>query len=342
LNNVVPNDAAQLMHPSKALFQDQAMPRLLPVCDHYAGSEKLMRKAMALQVEYAEKTFNNIATFDITFDCEDGASIGNEADHANLVADLICSPENHFNRIGVRVHDLQHPHLLADLQIILSKASKQLAYLVLPKVNSAIEVIQTIKTINDISAPHTTHLIPIHVLIEGQAALADVKNIAAISQVECLSFGIMDYVSSFYGAIPGLAMQSPAQFSHPLLHKAKVDIASACHLYGKTPSHNVCTNFKDEDIVKSDALKAKMEFAFTRMWSIHPKQIPIILNAFAPQQTEVEIAIEILEKAQAQHWGPIQHQGYLHDRASYRYYWSVLQRAHRSGMQLSPAALELI
>ena len=32
-------------------------------------------------------------------------------------------------------------------------------------------------------------------------------------------------------------------------------------------------------------------------------------------------------------WGPIQFQGKLHDRASYRYYWMVVQRAKASGKQ---------
>lgn len=330
------------MHPSKALFQDQTLPRFLPVCDHYAGSEKLMRKAMALQIEYAEKNPNKLATFDITFDCEDGASVGNEQEHARLVADLINSNENRFQRIGVRVHDLHNPHFSLDLQEILPSTAHQLAYVVLPKVNHATEVLSAIEQINAISAQQTERRIPIHVLIESQAALSEVQQIAAMEQVECLSFGIMDYVSSFNGAIPAAAMHSPVQFSHPLLQKAKVDIATACHLYGKTPSHNVCTNFNDAIITESDASRAKTEFAYTRMWSIHPKQIPIIINAMAPQISELEMASAILLQAQEQHWGPIQFQGHLHDRASYRYYWSVLQRAHRTGMQLSTNALQLI
>jgi citrate lyase subunit beta/citryl-CoA lyase len=330
------------MHPSKALFQDQAIPRFLPVCDHYAGSEKLMRKAMALQIEFAETNPNKFATFDITFDCEDGASVGNEQKHARLVADLINSNENRFQRIGVRVHDLHNPHFSLDLQEILPSTADQLAYLVLPKVSHAKEVQSAIDQINAISEQHTKRRIPIHVLIESQAALAEVQSIAALIQVECLSFGIMDYVSSFNGAIPATAMHSPMQFSHPLVQKAKVEIAMACHLHGKTPSHNVCTNFNDADVTESDASRAKTEFAYTRMWSIHPKQIPLIISAMAPQTSELEMASAILLQAQEQHWGPIQFQGHLHDRASYRYYWSVLQRAHRTGMQLSTNALKLI
>lgn len=33
-------------------------------------------------------------------------------------------------------------------------------------------------------------------------------------------------------------------------------------------------------------------------------------------------------------WGPIQYKGELHDRATYRYFWSVLKRARGMGMTL--------
>jgi len=35
---------------------------------------------------------------------------------------------------------------------------------------------------------------------------------------------------------------------------------------------------------------------------------------------------------------PIQHEGKLHDRASYRYYWELLQRAQATGMDIADDA----
>ncbi len=66
------------------------------------------------------------------------------------------------------------------------------------------------------------------------------------------------------------------------------------------------------------------------MWSIHPAQIRPIVDAFAPTAAEVDQAIEILLAAQAAHWAPIRHHDTLHDRASYRYFWHVIERAHRT------------
>ena len=76
------------------------------------------------------------------------------------------------------------------------------------------------------------------------------------------------------------------------------------------------------------------------MWSIHPAQIRPILEAMAPTESEIERASEIILAAQAAQWAPISHAGQLHDRASYRFFWQVIERAHQTGRAL-PAAVRL-
>ena len=326
------------MHPSIVLFQDHLQPVSLPVCDHYAGSEKLMRKSMALQHELSNSSSS--VTFDITFDCEDGASFGNEEAQAKLIADLVDGDENQFGRIGARIHAPSSSHFTKDVNIIC--ASRKLAYVVIPKTGNAAELQNAIKTIylqRDFSGLPP---VPIHVLIETHGALAEVWQIAALKPVECLSFGIMDFVSAHYGAIPGNAMRSPGQFAHPLVMRAKGEIAAACHLYGKVASHNVTTEFNDTSIVANDAQRAFNECGYNRMWSIHPNQIKPIVKAFAPRNSELQEAIAILLAAKEADWGPIQLHGRLHDRASYRYYWMVLKRAKTNGLTLSEEASELL
>ena len=323
------------MHPSKVLFQGKRQPVSLPVCDHYAGSEKLMRRSMALQQELGP-------LFDITFDCEDGAAAGNEEDHARLVASLINGADNRYGRIGARVHDIHSPWFERDTAIICGASAPRLAYLVLPKAESLEDVVHGLGVIARYAEKAGREHLPVHVLIETHGALAAVRGIAALPQVECLSFGIMDFVSDHYGAIPGSAMRSPGQFTHALVARAKAEVAAACHAHGKCPSHNVTTEIRHTSVVAQDAARAFGEFGFTRMWSIHPSQIKPILSAYAPQAAEVEDAAAILSAAQAANWGPTQYHGTLHDRASYRYYWTVLQRARLSGVPLPAAALSLL
>ena len=55
---------------------------------------------------------------------------------------------------------------------------------------------------------------------------------------------------------------------------------------------------------------------------------------------EVDQAVEILLAAQAADWAPISYppgaEAALHDRASYRYFWHVLERAHRTSYADAP------
>ena len=58
----------------------------------------------------------------------------------------------------------------------------------------------------------------------------------------------------------------------------------------------------------------------------------------APNFDEVKTGCEILIAAQANAWGPIQYDGNLHDRATYRYFWELVKRAHLSGQELPDQA----
>jgi citrate lyase subunit beta/citryl-CoA lyase len=178
--------------------------------------------------------------------------------------------------------------------------------------------------------------LPIHVLIESPAAVHRAFEIAAHPRVQSIGFGVMDFVSAHGGAIPSEGMSSAGQFTHPLVLRAKLEIASACHAFGKVPSHCVVTEFNDVRAIQMAAERAARELGYTRMWSIHPAQIRPILEAMAPKAQEIDWASDIIAAAQAADWAPISHGGQLHDRASYRYFWQVIERAHRTGRELRP------
>lgn len=312
------------MHPQAALFDNERPFPILPACVHYAGTEKLMLKTLELQQKYQGR-------FDVTLDLEDGAPAGLEPQHAQLAARLLSQ---HPHRAGIRIHDLTHRHWRDDLRIVAEHQPK-LAFLVLPKVQSAADVIQAADYIATLfEAPP-----PLHVLIETHGALADAFAIAAHPGVQTLDFGIMDFVSEHHGAIPAAAMRSPGQFDHGLLRRAKTQVAAAALAHGKVPVHNVTLALNDPAQTRADAQRAKNEFGFLRMWSIHPTQIEPILEVFAPDFAETQLAAEVILAAQKASWAPISRQGVLYDRASYRYHWQVIQRSHLAGLPL-PAELE--
>ncbi len=320
-------------HPRDALFDAGDVAPSLPVCDHYCGVESRMRKSLALQAELGP-------VFDITLDCEDGAPIGGEAEHAHLCAEIAMSAENRFSHVGARVHPASHPSFAADVATLVGRAGSRLAYLMLPKPRDLADVQRACAEIDhQLRIHHPGRQLPVHVLIETHGALRDVEAIAAHPRIESISFGLMDFVSAHRGAIPADGMSAEGQFTHPLVLRAKLAIAAACHGFAKVPSHCVVTEFNDAAAIGAAARRAARELGYTRMWSIHPNQIRPIVAAFAPDADQVEQAIEIVCAAQEAQWAPIRHRSAagrdtLHDRASFRYYWQVLERAHRTGQPL--------
>ena len=286
-----------------------------------------MRKSLQLQAEMTEEF--GACVFDVTLDCEDGAPVGGEAEHAALVVALAALASDKA-RVAVRVHPVGHPVFEQDVATIAGKAGKKLCHIMIPKVESVQDVERACKLLDSVGAGQ----LPVQVLIESPAAVHRAFDIAAHPRVQSLSFGLMDFVSAHGGAIPSEGMGIEGQFTHPLVVRAKLEIASACHAHGKVPSHGVVTEFKDTQALGRAARRAALELGYTRMWSIHPDQIRPILEAFAPSAHEIETATRIIAAAAQADWAPISHEGKLEDRASYRYYWQVLERAHRTGRKL--------
>ena len=316
-----------MAHPRDVLLGAQAGAVRLPVCDHYSGVEVRMRKSLQLQAEMTQEF--GACVFDVTLDCEDGAPVGGEAEHAALVTELALGAAPQA-RVGVRVHPVGHPAFEADVLYIASRAGQRLTHIMLPKVESVADVQRAEQALVQAGAAH----LPLQVLIESPAAVHRAFDIAAHPRVQSMSFGLMDFVSAHGGAIPSEGLGVQGQFTHPLVVRAKLEIASACHAHGKVPSHCVVTEFSDTQAMTQAARRAAREFGFTRMWSIHPAQIRPILEALAPQAHEIELASEILLAAVKADWAPISHAGQLHDRASYRFFWQVLQRAVDTGRVL--------
>ena len=314
-------------HPRQVLLGAQAGALELPVCDHYSGVELRMRKSLALQADMLAEL--GACVFDVTLDCEDGAPVGGEAEHASMVVEMALAADARA-RVAVRVHPVDHPAFFNDMATIAGRAGHRLCHIMVPKVESVRDVNLVEKALLHASAGQ----LPLHVLIESPAAVHRAFEIAAHPRVQSLSFGLMDFVSAHGGAIAADGVGAAGQFVHPLVVRAKLEIASACHAHGKVPSHCVVTEFNDAAAMRAAAHKAAREFGYTRMWSIHPQQIRPILEAFAPTEAEIDTALGIVTQAQAAEWAPISVAGVLHDRASYRYYWQVLERAYRTGRTL--------
>ncbi|MDP3608601.1 MAG: aldolase/citrate lyase family protein [Methylophilus sp.] len=319
-------------HPNEALFGGEKPFPLIPACEHFAGSEKLILKALSLQDSIGQ-------VFDITCDCEDGAASGQEREHAEMIVRVLNSDANQYHMAGARIHDYTHPAWKQDIDILVGGAGKVLSYITIPKCTDISQAKEMIAYLQKMATFHgIERVIPVHILIETHGALNQVHEIAKLPWLQVLDFGLMDFVSAHHGAIPASAMRSPGQFEHRLLARAKSEVVSAALANGVVPAHNVTLDLKNVETTYSDASRARNEFGFMRMWSIYPTQIQAIVDAMKPNFDEVSDAANILLAAQAADWGPIQYAGELHDRATYRYFWEILQKAKLTNVAISEEA----
>ena len=324
------------LHPDKVLYTDGAPLPVIPVCEHFSGNEKFIRKTLALQRETAR---GDKPVFDLICDLEDGAAAGAEKQTAEMVAHWVASDENTFSRAGVRVHDASHPHCMKDVEIIIKAAGAKLAYITLPKCDSRMDALKVLSYVEELRVEAgIKRPIPMHVMIETHNGLREVFDIVSLPLIEGVTLGIMDFVSGFAGAIPDTAMSSPGQFDHPLVRRAKLEIASAGLGNGAIPIHGITQEYKDPSVVEGDARRAREEFGFLRMYSIHPDQIAPIIRGMQPRDSEIADASAILLAAYLKDWGPVGYHGKLHDRASYRYYWQLLKRAQATGANVPDEA----
>lgn len=324
-------------HPKEALFGGEKPFPLIPACEHFAGSEKLILKALSLQDSNNPNAVG--AVFDITCDCEDGAASGQEREHAEMIVRVLNSDANKYKMAGARIHDYTHPAWKQDIDILVGGAGNVLSYITIPKCTDFVQASEMITYIqNTAKKNQISRKIPVHILIETHGALKQVHDIARLPWLQVLDFGLMDFVSAHHGAIPASAMRSPGQFEHRLLARAKAEVVAAALANGVVPAHNVTLDLKNGETTFSDASRARNEFGFMRMWSIYPTQIQAIVDAMKPNFDEVSDAANILLAAQAADWGPIQYAGELHDRATYRYFWEILQKAKLTGVAISAEA----
>jgi citrate lyase subunit beta / citryl-CoA lyase len=317
----------QIITPPQSLLDYSAGPVPIRSCDHYAGKIDLLKKAFALQRKLG-------AIFDITCDLEDGAAVGQEREHLSDVVALLASSENHFRASGIRVHGPTTEFWKFEIDEIVNSVGEIISHITIPKARDAKDAEMAIRYIAEVCTKNgIKRNIPLHVLIETPGALRDVWKIAALPSLRCIDFGLMDFVSSHFGVIPFECMQSPGQFEHALIVRAKAEICAAAIANNIVASHNVTIDFRNVSRTTADARIAKSLFGFMRMWSVHPNQIAPIVEVFKPDTSEIEKANSVLMAAQKANWAPVSLDGILFDRANYRYFWNVLQRAEISGAE---------
>ena len=314
-----------------------------------------MLKSLALQAEMAREF--GACGFGFTLDCEDGASVGGERDHTQMVRDnanpvrgtSAGETTRKVARVAVRSHPVDHPAFQKCVDTMIGGAAADLCHVMFPKVESLADVELAVIMI-DRAATMFGKLspLPLQVLIESAVASGQTQIMATHARVQSISIGLTDFFSSHGGVIPGgemgvgllTSMEGIDQFFHLLVLRAKLEISAACRAQGKVPSHCVVTEFRDTTVIQAAAVRAFRSLEYSCMWGVRPARIGLILVASASQTDEIDLAVNIILSNVKTDWAS-RYLGQLHDRASCRYFWQVLERAHQTGTPLANEASDL-
>lgn len=283
-----------------------------------AHSLKMMRKAAASAAD------------EVILDLEDGCAVSQKFAARQTLIAALQALDFGSKVVAIRPNGVHTSYHYRDMIEVLEAAGQHVDVVVLPKVESAEDVLFVDRLLTQIEQHMGFEVgrIKLEVLIESAKAVLDAERIAACSpRMASLIFGLADYAGDIG------ARSTDDQWA--AFHYPKHKLVVAARAAGIDAIDCVTFAFRDEAQCRHDAERAA-HMGFDGKWVIHPDQIPLVNTAFLPTQPEIERAQRIIsayEQADVQQGrGAIVVDDEMIDAASLRVEAKKLALARRAGM----------
>jgi citrate lyase subunit beta/citryl-CoA lyase len=214
----------------------------------------------------------------IILDLEDSVAPGKKYEARFLVRNALRSVDFYGAERMVRINQL--PAGLDDLDFIIPH---HVNLVLIPKCESAEHVLQVDGKIADIQDKKDgkVYLMPI---IESASGVMHALEIAEASEnVAALAIGLEDYTAD-------IGAQRTTEGNESYF--ARCMVVNAARAAGIQPIDSVFSDIDDMEALAENARKSK-SLGFEGMGCIHPRQIPVIKEAFMPTEAEIEKAKKI-------------------------------------------------
>ncbi len=159
-------------------------------------------------------------------------------------------------------------------------------------------------------------------LCETAAGILNAAAIAAEPNVTGLMWGAEDLIASLGGTA---SRTGEGEYRAVALH-ARSTVLLAARAFGKEAIDSVYVNIPDLDGLAREAHDA-VASGFGAKACIHPDQVAVVRGAYAPSESDVAAATELLSAAAAAGTGVFQFQGQMIDGPILKHAESVLRRA---------------
>jgi citrate lyase subunit beta/citryl-CoA lyase len=219
----------------------------------------------------------------VIVDLEDSVAVDEKAAAREALAAFLSLPG--WGRPWVRVNATSTPHCLQDLEALPIAA---LAGIVLPKVEAPadVHVVDWVLSQLESASGLAPQSVPLLGMVETARGLTWVDAIAAASpRLRRLAFGAVDFAHDLQSDLDDDAASSLARFA----------IARASRVaHRELPIDAPLIDLNDLDRLRGEARRARA-LGFGGKLCIHPRQVPVVNEAFRPTADEVQRALRIVE-----------------------------------------------
>jgi citrate lyase subunit beta / citryl-CoA lyase len=231
---------------------------------------------------------------------------------------------------AVRVNGIETQWCHDDIVEVVTGARESLDVLIVPKARTARDVWWVDVLLTQLETKlGLRKRIGLEVLIEEAEGLLNAAEIARSSdRLEAIIFGAGDLSASLRARVDG-NFDPMGDYPGDFWHAARVQVLAAARAAGIDAIDAPYPAYQDPDGYRRSAVHASL-LGFDGKWAIHPSQIAIANEVFAPTAAEIEEAresMEIYRKSEAEGVGAIGRDGKLVDAAHMRLAENVLYKA---------------
>jgi citrate lyase subunit beta/citryl-CoA lyase len=231
---------------------------------------------------------------------------------------------------AVRVNGLDTPWCYGDVTEIVTKAGAALDLIIVPKVRKPRDVWWFDVLLTQLETNlGLERRIGLEVLIEEAEGLTNAPAIAQASdRLEAIIFGAGDLSASMRARVDG-NFDPLGDYPGDFWHFARVQVLAAARGAGIDAIDAPYPAYQDPDGYREAATHASL-LGFDGKWAIHPSQIAIANEVFAPTEAEIaeaREAIEVYRASESDGVGAIGRDGKLVDAAHMRLAENVLYKA---------------
>jgi citrate lyase subunit beta/citryl-CoA lyase len=242
--------------------------------------------------------------------------------------------------LSVRVNAWDTQWTYRDVVALVEQSSARLDSVMLPKTQSASEVVALDLLLTQIErATGRAQRLGIDVQIETARGLVAVDEICAASpRLESISFGPADFAAST--EMPVLTGGVPVEgYPGDQFHYVFVRMLMAARANGVQVLDGPYLKIRDLDGLAEYARRT-YALGFDGKWVLHPDQVPVVNGVFSPTQEQFDRAVDILDAyaraTEGERRGAVMYGDEMIDEASRKMALKLVSRGERARMTRTP------